>query len=146
VWRFDRLIEGAASGEAVRDSLQAVAELHSGQLLQGVYYEWAEPLHAHFQDQLLDVLVQLAEACERDGDEESAITALVRAISLDPYAEHIYRRLMNLYAKLGRATDIQRAYRELEAALSEGLEAEPTDETTMLKDKLIRELTQSTDA
>jgi hypothetical protein len=44
------------------------------------------------------------------------------------------------------ATDIQRAYRELEAALSEGLEAEPTDETTMLKDKLSRELTQSTDA
>jgi hypothetical protein len=53
---------------------------------------------------------------------------------------------MRLYAKLGRATDIQRAYREPEAGLSEALEAEPTDETTTLKDKLIRELTQSTDA
>lgn len=42
--------------------------------------------------------------------------------------------------------DIHRVFRELEAALSEGLNAEPTNETTMLKDKLIRELTQSTDA
>jgi hypothetical protein len=33
VWRFDQLIETASSGEAVRDSLQAVTELHSGELL-----------------------------------------------------------------------------------------------------------------
>jgi DNA-binding SARP family transcriptional activator len=111
-----------------------------------VYYEWAEPLRAHLQDQLLDVLVQLAEACERDRDEEAAITALVRAISLDPYAEHIYRRLMSHYARLGRATNIQRAYRELEAALSEGLDAEPTDETAALRKRLIEELTQARDA
>ena len=45
-------------------------------------------------------------------------------------------------SQLRRATDIQRVYRELEAAPSEGFEAEPTDETTALKDKLIWEFTQ----
>ena len=35
-----------------------------------------------------------------------------------------------------------RVYRELEAALSEGLSAEPTQETSDLKDKLLGELTR----
>lgn len=145
VWRFDELLGKAASGEMVQESLQAATDLYREELLQGVYYEWAEPLRTHFQGQLLDALVQLAQTCEQEGDAETAVTVLVRAISLDPYAEQIYRKLMGLYAKLGRATDIQRSYRELEAALSEGLDAEPTEETSQLRDTLIRQLSQDTE-
>jgi hypothetical protein len=36
-------------------------------------------------------------------------------------------------------------YRELEAALSEGLDAEPTDETADLKERLSEQLAQSSD-
>jgi DNA-binding SARP family transcriptional activator len=145
VWRFDELLRKAASGEAVRESLEAAAEICRSELLKGVYYEWAERLRAHFQDQLLDVLVQLAEVCKKNGDEEAAVTALNRAISLDPYAEQIYRTLMELYAKLGSIAEIERACRELEAELSEGLDAEPTDETNTLKTSLLRQLTHSSD-
>lgn len=146
VWRFDELLGKAASGEMVRESLQAATDLYREELVQGVYYEWAEPLRIHFHSQLLDALVQLAQNCEQDGDREAAVTALVRAISLDPYAEQIYRRLIDLYAKLGRPSDIERAYRELEAALSEGLDAEPSEETAALRKELIRKLRQSSDA
>jgi DNA-binding SARP family transcriptional activator len=93
----------------------------------------AESLRSHFQGRLLDALVQMAETYEKDGDKEGAIRALLRGTSLDPYAEHIYRRVMNAYAKLGRASDIKRVYQELEAALPEGLDAEPAEETLALK-------------
>lgn len=49
---------------------------------------------------------------------------------------------MNAYAKLGRASDIKRVYLELEAALSEGLDAESAQETSDLKDQLLRLLAQ----
>jgi pentatricopeptide repeat protein len=88
------------------------------------------------------VLGKLAEVCERDGDIEEATQVLARAITLEPYAEHMYRQLMSAYGKLGRATDIVRVYRELEAALSEALDAEPTGETVALRDELIKDLRQ----
>jgi DNA-binding SARP family transcriptional activator len=47
---------------------------------------------------------------------------------------------MSAYGKSGRATDIARVYRELEASLSEALDADPTGETVALRDKLIGDL------
>ena len=38
--------------------------------------------------------------------------------------------------------DINRVYRELEATISDGLDAEPAKEISDLRDKLIQELTQ----
>jgi DNA-binding SARP family transcriptional activator len=58
-------------------------------------------------------------------------------VAFEPYAEHLYCHLMTVYGKLSRATDIQRVYRELEAALSEGMDAEPSEETAELHKKLI---------
>jgi DNA-binding SARP family transcriptional activator len=70
------------------------------------------------------------------------LRGVVEFLYPSPDAEHLYRELMIIFGKLGRASDIQRVYRELEAALSEGLETEPTDETSTLKANLIRDLTQ----
>lgn len=99
----------------------------------------------HFRSQVIDVLAELAETCEREGNLEEAAKVLTGALGLEPYAEHLYGELMGVYRKLGRATDIQRVYRELEAALSEGLDAEPTGETTALKGSLIRGLTHASE-
>lgn len=138
VWRFDHLL-AAAQEKKSREVLSAAADLCKGELLEGVYYDWAQPLRDYFRNKVVDVLTALAEACQQGGDPEEAARALTRAIGLEPYAEHLYRKLMNAYWTLGRVTDIQRVYRELEAALSEGLEAEPTEETIAHRDKLIQQ-------
>jgi DNA-binding SARP family transcriptional activator len=142
VWRFDRFLAQASKGDRVREALKGAAHLYRGELLEGIYYEWASELRDHFRGRLIDVLGKLAEVCERDGDIEEATQVLARAIILEPYAEHMYRQLMSAYGKLGRATDIVRVYRELEAALSEALDAEPTGETVALRDELIGDLRQ----
>lgn len=108
VWRFDRLFAEAGQGRKSRESLAAAADLYRGELLEGVYYDWALPPRDHFRSQVIDLLVELAEVCEREGNPEEATRALTWAIGLEPYAEHLYRELMNIYRKLGRATDIQR--------------------------------------
>jgi DNA-binding SARP family transcriptional activator len=116
----------------------ALADVYRGELLQGVYYDWAEPLRNHFRTEVANTLVELSQACEDDGDLDEAIKALSRAITLEPYAEHAYRRLMLVYGELGRVADVERVYRELEATLSEGLDVEPSDETSAVRDVLLR--------
>lgn len=137
VWDFDRLIADAAAGENVRASLSKVADLYRGDLLQGIYYPWAEPLQAHFRKQLIDAMTQLANACSAEEDHEAAVASLLKAIAVDRYAEHLYRSVMELYAKLGRRNDVERVYKELEAALADELEAEPDPETYALKNGLL---------
>lgn len=135
VWEFDRLLESASEdgGEA---ALAAAADLCRGELLQGVYFEWADPLKGHFRERLLDVLVRLSDLRAERSDHEGALDAVRRAISVDPFAEHLYRRAMTLYAHLGRTSDVHRTYNELEALLADELEAEPDPETSDLKDRL----------
>lgn len=137
VWDFDRLIADAAAGKDVRRTLSTVGDLYRGDLLEGVYFAWAEPLQSHFRKQFIDAMVQLSRICSADVDYEAAADALAKAIAVDRYAEHLYRSMMALYAKLGRRNDVERVYKELEAALSDGLEAEPDPETHALKNRLL---------
>jgi DNA-binding SARP family transcriptional activator len=111
--------------------------LYRGDLIQGIYYPWAERLQAHFRKQFIDVMVQLSKACSDDGDYEAAVDALLKAIAVDRYAEHLYRSVMELYARLGRRNDVERVYEELEAALADELEAEPDPRTHALKNQLL---------
>lgn len=136
VWEFDRLIGEAIKGRDER-SLTTATDLYCGELLEGVYYSWAETIQSHFQSRFLDALVHLSDLQAESGDLEAATRNLHRAIRVDPYAEHLYRKLMKLYGRLGRRVDIDRTYRELEAALAEGLEVDPDPETEGLKNRLL---------
>ncbi|MDQ3963602.1 MAG: LysM peptidoglycan-binding domain-containing protein [Actinomycetota bacterium] len=135
VWEFDRLIESAAreDSEAI---LAACADLYGGELLQGVYYPWADPIRGHFRERALDVLAKLAELRSGREDHEGALDAVRRAIAIDPFAEHLYRQAMTLYGTLGRTSDVHRIYNDLVALLADELEAEPDPETSELKDRL----------
>ena len=128
VWEFDRLLEQASVSEA-EPALAAAADLCRGELLQGVYYAWADPLKGHFRERLLDVLVRLSDHRAERSDHEGALEAVRRAIAVDPFAEHPYRRAMTLYAHLGQTSDVHRTYNDLEALLADELEAEPDPET-----------------
>jgi DNA-binding SARP family transcriptional activator len=143
IWQFD-LHLAEADGPSAIESLSHAVELYRGDLLHGLYYEWADPLRRHFRERLLDVLVRLSDLRSAAGDYEGALRAILRAIEADRYAEHFYRRAMTIYGRLGRASDIQRIYRELVAALADELDAEPDSETSDLKDHLLQQLSQST--
>jgi DNA-binding SARP family transcriptional activator len=142
VWDFDLHLR-AAKGSRPLESLSQAVELYRGELLQGIYYEWAEPLRAHFRDRRLDALVRVSDLRSAQGDFEGGLKAVLQAIETEPFAEHLYRRAMTIYAQLGRASDIKKIYRELEAALSDELEAEPDAETSDLKERLLKQLRQS---
>jgi DNA-binding SARP family transcriptional activator len=65
------------------------------------------------------------------------LAALEGAISADPVAEELYRRLMRLQAGLGRPDAVRRTYRLLARRLAE-LDADPDPQTEQLVAELLR--------
>jgi DNA-binding SARP family transcriptional activator len=112
VWEFERLLD-----EADRDTnrpaelLRVAGDLYRGALVEGAYYDWAEPLGSHFHRRFVDAMVRLAEINCEEGRKEDAVDVLERTITVEPFGEYIYRRAMTLYADLGRRNEIWRLYR-----------------------------------
>jgi DNA-binding SARP family transcriptional activator len=88
---------------------------------------------------MLDAVAKLSDLRYAEGDYEVALEAVLRAIEAEPYAEHFYRRAMSIYGRLGRASEVERIYRQLEAELSDELDAEPDPETSDLRDRLLKQ-------
>jgi DNA-binding SARP family transcriptional activator len=86
---------------------------------------------------VVDALARLAELRETAGELEGALAALEGAISADPVAEELYRRLMRLQAGLGRPDAVRRTYRLLARRLAE-LDVDPDPETEQLVAELLR--------
>jgi DNA-binding SARP family transcriptional activator len=140
VWAFERFIAQAMdTGDP--DALEVAASLYRGELLQGMYYWWAEPIQSHLQDKFVDALVQLAAHRCQQKDFVNALEALRRAINVDRHGEYLYRKVMEIYGRLGRPNDVRRTFSELEAALEE-IEVEPDQETVELRGRLLQQLQQ----
>ena len=110
--------------------VRAAAE-YRGDLFEGSFCEWVEPVRESLRRQVLDALARLSELQTREGKLDEALAVLEQAIKVDPYAEELYRRGMRLLVQLGRGDAARRLLRQLEARLSE-LDAEPEEETVEL--------------
>jgi DNA-binding SARP family transcriptional activator len=138
VWRCQAALAEARADpddESVRSALVRAAAEYGGDLLEGSFSEWVEPIRESLRRQVLDALAQLSELQAREGKLEQALAALEQAIKIDPYAEELYRRGMRLLAQLGRGDGARRLLRQLEARLYE-LDAEPERETLELAEDI----------
>jgi DNA-binding SARP family transcriptional activator len=134
LWEFQRALADARAAnddDTKRAALSRAVELYQGDLLAGLTYEWAEPAREQVRRVALDALAHLAELAATAGREDEAVTALERAIAVDPFAEEMYRRLMRLHFERGRFDAASRIYRQCRKALAD-IDADPDDETEAL--------------
>ncbi|MDQ3978750.1 MAG: bacterial transcriptional activator domain-containing protein, partial [Actinomycetota bacterium] len=138
LWHFEAALAeaGSNSGDpAWIDSLQAAADLYTGELLAGFDWPWAEVPREDLRARAVDVLVSIAATRLVAGDVLGALDALERAVEVDPLAEQLYRRIMRLHAKLSRPDQADATFRALEARLGE-IALEPTPESAKLHGEL----------
>lgn len=119
--------------------LQETLSLYEGPLLpDGVYDDWTavprQTLHRLYRDACL----RLADEATERRDIESAITRLRPLLKKDRADEDVQRRLMRLYALLGRRHDALRQYRACMEALDEELGLPPAPETRDLHQKILQ--------
>jgi DNA-binding SARP family transcriptional activator len=119
VWDFEQSLQSAVRGEDQLTARTRAAERYRADLLADEFYPWAETARQDLRRRTLDNLTVLADLLESDGQIDGSITALERAITIDPYAEATYQQLAALQERHGRADAAARTRRLFETRLAE---------------------------
>jgi len=133
VWRFQQALDHGRAGAPDPDRIDALdtaVRLYTGDLHPFDDTTWSDPAREDLRRHALDAAAKLADLHQAAGDPERAADALVHATRIDPYAEALHRRLMDLYRQLGRPDAARLLYKALAARLDDDLDTDPQPETT----------------
>lgn len=112
--------------------LARATSLYRGEVLTGIYEEWALQEQMRWAEKHAEALEKWADALEALGDGTTAWDVTARVLAIDPLREESHRRKMRLLATRGRPVAALESYAALEKLLSEALDAPPAAETRQL--------------
>ena len=126
----DTFLQLIASSDETK--LIEATELYRGELLTGLYEEWVESSRDHLIRQYREGLLRLIDQKNRGNKADEAIPIAEKFISLEPYLESGYIRLMRLHYQIGNRGRVKEVYDQLSEKLEAGLGESPLPETTEL--------------
>lgn len=133
-----------AEGTTV-EALERAVQCCRGDLLDAMpideagFEDWLLAERASLRGRMVAVLARLAALHEACGATERAIGVAQRLLAFDPLEESAHRRLMRLYAALGRRGAALRQYEVCVNVLRRELDDEPDAETRALYDAVLRQ-------
>lgn len=137
---FERLHEAGAP-----EALEQAAALYRGDFLEGTtladgpFADWSMVEAARLRERATDVFIRLLAHRLDAGRTEAAIDMVLRLLALDPFQEHLHRRLMQLYLESGRRGSALAQYRICRATLERELGVRPEPETERLYQDIYRQ-------
>ncbi len=140
VARFEALVADGSPG-----ALDEARELYRGDLFEGLnipdpgFEEWLLAERRRLRELAVDAFVKLLDHQIETGDREAAVMTALRLLAIDPVQESVHRRLMRLYADLGRKDAALRQYKTCVEVLARELGVEPEPETRELHKDISRE-------
>src|SRR5687768_2960017 len=139
-----------------RTSLQEAINQYRGDLLDGfdarstAFDEWLSSERGSLRKQMSEALHRLTDLCMAAEDNDGALTACMRLVSLEPLNEAAHRRIMELQAKRNSYAEALRQYRVCRDVLRRELDVAPETATENLYRELMRKrraaVTEPTDA
>jgi LuxR family transcriptional regulator, maltose regulon positive regulatory protein len=118
--------EASQQIEEALSFFQQAADLYRGDFLpDDVYAEWVDSRREELRGKYLDLLFRTARIYEDRGAPRKAVLCYKKAVEYDPFSEEAHRRLMVLYAAIGKHDEALNIYTSYQKALREELDAEP---------------------
>src|SRR5688572_16446236 len=127
-----------------RTSLQEAINHYRGDLLDGfdarstAFDEWLSSERNSLRKQMSEALHRLTDLCMAAEDNDGALTASVRLVSLEPLNEAAHRRIMELQARRNAYAEALRQYRVCRDVLRRELDISPETATEDLYRELMR--------
>lgn len=118
--------------------LNKVLELYKGDLLEGVYSDWALRERERLRALYLKSLIYLLQFYGFHGSYEKAIAYGQQALELDPLREEIHRELIRLYHENGERTLAVRQYEICRSILAKEIGISPLEDTQLLYAQIVR--------
>jgi DNA-binding SARP family transcriptional activator/maltose-binding protein MalE len=131
--------QAIASGELERTKAAAslAATLLDRPFLPGEEGEWVEEKRRKFADLRERALTALAEACLRSGEAPEAVQWAEQTVTLAPFRETGYRRLMEAHVASGNRAEALRVYEQCRRLLADELGTYPSPETESIYRELL---------
>lgn len=140
--QFQSLGESALRQETAAGYETALAA-YTGELLpEDRYEDWSAARRDYLAELSVLLLLRLAEALERRGDQSQAVDRLRAVLQQDPTREGAHRRLMNLYVDMGARSLAVRQF-EIYREVLRKLNLAPDGETEALYEDVVAHRLQS---
>src|SRR5262245_18200545 len=107
--------------------------------MPGLYDDWVEAERKRLRQKYSDVLENLVSLLEQYSGLSSAIQYAERLLSLDPFSETSYQKLMRLHALKGDRAAALNVYHQCVTVLRRELDTEPGPATRALRDQVTRQ-------
>ena len=133
-----RQMEDAVEAGPERERLEEAVRYYRGDLLPEMYEEWLDAPRERQRERYVGVLERLVAITEEQRDYRAALRHAQRWLQHDPLVEEPYRRLMRLYALCGERAKALHAYHSCASLLQREVGGEPTRQTQMAYEKLLR--------
>jgi DNA-binding SARP family transcriptional activator len=119
--------------------LETMLALYTGDLLEGVYDDWALRERERLRHLYLDGLEHLMLVHKHQQAYKQSVACGQQILEYDPLRESIHRELIRIYWAAGQPTMAVRQYQACKAILSEELNIAPMPETQALHAQIISE-------
>ncbi len=119
------------------EAIEQVLTLYTGDLLEGMYEDWALRERERFRSLYLNCLTRLMECYANRKNYERSIALAREILRRDPVHEEIHRALMRLYFECGQRTLAMRQYVQCRDLLDQELGVLPLDETIALYNQIV---------
>ena len=123
--------------EADAQQLKQALQLYSGDLLQGIYENWALREREHIKCLYIKGLAHLMQFHYRHRIYEEGLQCGHRILALDPLREEIHRQMMRLYIDSDQRIQAIQQYENCCHLLKTELNIPPMEETRALYQKII---------
>ena len=117
--------------------LEEAVRLYTGELLEGIYDDWAIRERDRLRCLYLDGLSRLMQHHERLQCYDESLACGRRILVEDPLREEIHRAMMRLYVASGQRALAVRQYEACRNILAEELDVPPMEETEALYTRIV---------
>ena len=120
-----------------------LSKYYEGDFLQGFYLdeaplfeEWMLRKRENFRTSVIKLLHRLCQTCLIRGQYDLGIESARQLLEMEPWREEAHRQLMKMYYRSGQRSAALAQYEKCKAVLAEELNAEPTDATRDLYERI----------
>ena len=115
-----------------RQALTTATQTYSGDLLPSCYDDWIQPERERLRQSYINLLEELAEILETEGEIDRAIQHTRQLIRLDHLSEIYYQGMIRLYNSKGDKARAVRTYHQCVEVLEKEMGLDPSPETQKL--------------
>lgn len=118
-------------------AIEGILTLYRGDLLEGMYEDWALRERERFRSLHLNCLTRLMECYAGRKNYERSIALAQDILRRDPVREEVHRALMRIYLESGQHTLAMRQFIQCRDLLNQEMGVPPLEETELLYQQII---------